>query len=674
VLTLRSGGSDETVTAGTAIADGAWTHLLVEVDRTNDVALFHIDGVTVSTNALTLGASASLTNSADFYVGKDSAGNYFEGKMDFLRISQGTLADAQTDIDELYEWEFNGPFLRDFTGSTAVKRDGGAIDSGLDALIETSDENLIVDEGSTNTFTVWLNAQPMNDMTVTVTRVDGGDTDLSVQSGALLVFTTNNWSVPQTVTLVAAVDVDDLHGSAVFRCTEPSASSVDVTVHESDTDAPLISVAGNGSAIDNGDDEPAVADGTDFGTITMDTAVTNTFEITNDGSGSLLISNIVLSDDSAFELLDDLNGTSLTNGETADLRVRLVASSATNLLADGYFTGAGFAGESSGMLGTALDTGWWANNHDHWGYDTTCNKIVFSNNATGRNIGQIITSPGAAATSCTLKVWYKVTDTTLGSGAKVHVSLWGYDGGGDISTQEVIRLATATVPDIYGYSETALVDQDYTLEGTGEDYSLTPRVYSGLDLSAYEYVAVRLGMDSGGTGDAFDEACFEKVALEMPGVKSGVDASTDVIVFSSDVLRTPYTFALSCSGGTPDQGGAADDDGDGLPNEWEIQYYGSATAANTNDMASNAVNTVLEAYIAGIDPTDPDAAFTLSNVRNVLGWNSVSGRVYSVYWTSNLLNGFPSQAFASNITGGVFTDEVYNTEQGGFYRIEVELQ
>lgn len=63
-------------------------------------------------------------------VGKDAKDNYFRGAIDFLRVSRGTLADAKTMIDELYAWQFNGPFLRDFRGmSPEGKRDAGALEA-----------------------------------------------------------------------------------------------------------------------------------------------------------------------------------------------------------------------------------------------------------------------------------------------------------------------------------------------------------------------------------------------------------------------------------------------------------------------------------------------------------------------------------------------------------------
>jgi hypothetical protein len=48
--------------------------------------------------------------------------------MEFLRIARATLAESKTSIDELYDWEFDGPFLRDFAGRTiSAGRDAGAL-------------------------------------------------------------------------------------------------------------------------------------------------------------------------------------------------------------------------------------------------------------------------------------------------------------------------------------------------------------------------------------------------------------------------------------------------------------------------------------------------------------------------------------------------------------------
>ena len=120
----------------------------------------------------------------------------------------------------------------------------------------------------------------------------------------------------------------------------------------------------------------------------------------------------------------------------------------------------------------------------------------------------------------------------------------------------------------------------------------------------------------------------------------------------------------------------SDADDDGLPNEWEDTYFGGWTNANPAATASNGVNTILDTYIAGIDPTDPDAIFELSGLQeNVLFWSGVSGRVYTVYWTSNLVSGFGS-ALTNGLpwTSTAFTDATHNVENQGFYKIEVELE
>ena len=47
-----------------------------------------------------------------------------------MRMARGTLADSKTTIEELYAWQFNGPFLCDFTGHKRPDDGGcaGAID------------------------------------------------------------------------------------------------------------------------------------------------------------------------------------------------------------------------------------------------------------------------------------------------------------------------------------------------------------------------------------------------------------------------------------------------------------------------------------------------------------------------------------------------------------------
>lgn len=65
--------------------------------------------------------------------------------------------------------------------------------------------------------------------------------------------------------------------------------------------------------------------------------------------------------------------------------------------------------------------------------------------------------------------------------------------------------------------------------------------------------------------------------------------------------------------------------------------------------------------------------FILTGQGRAPRWNAVSGRVYSVYWTSNLLNAF--QSLETNVpwTGTVFTDAVHGTGNENFYKVKVKL-
>jgi len=145
---------------------------------------------------------------------------------------------------------------------------------------------------------------------------------------------------------------------------------------------------------------------------------------------------------------------------------------------------------------------------------------------------------------------------------------------------------------------------------------------------------------------------------------------TVVTVLHNDPVRSsvdiPLSFTVTGTSGTP-----GDLDGDGLPDDWETQYFGGPTNANPTATASNGVNTVRQAYIAGFDPTNPSGAFRISVSGPVLGWNSISGRVYSIYCTSNLLDNF--QPLETNIffPQSSYTDTVHEIKH--FYKIDVEL-
>ncbi len=133
-FTLRAAGTDCSRTATAAVNDGRWHHVIAEADRSaREGIAIYVDGSRADgrwTGRMPA-QDASLSNTADFLVGKGPSGKPFAGAMDYLRVCRGTLEDAGTTIEELYAWQFDGPQLRDFAGRAPAdgRRDAGAIET-----------------------------------------------------------------------------------------------------------------------------------------------------------------------------------------------------------------------------------------------------------------------------------------------------------------------------------------------------------------------------------------------------------------------------------------------------------------------------------------------------------------------------------------------------------------
>lgn len=130
-LLLRSGATTTASASTHRIADGAWHHALVELERATRTVRWYVDGVPAGGGTVDLAPEASLSNPADLVVGGAAQGLGYHGAIDYLRIARGTLAEAHTSIEELYDWEFAGPSRGDFFGQVARSggHDAGAINA-----------------------------------------------------------------------------------------------------------------------------------------------------------------------------------------------------------------------------------------------------------------------------------------------------------------------------------------------------------------------------------------------------------------------------------------------------------------------------------------------------------------------------------------------------------------
>jgi hypothetical protein len=118
---------------------------------------------------------------------------------------------------------------------------------------------------------------------------------------------------------------------------------------------------------------------------------------------------------------------------------------------------------------------------------------------------------------------------------------------------------------------------------------------------------------------------------------------------------------------------SVDTDADGMPDLWEWRNFSGTTNAVATGNPDGDAYTNLEEYTAGLDPNTPDPLEIMNfttGARPVFEWISVSGRIYSVYWSSNLVDGFT--LVGSRVLNGVFIDAEHAGEPMGFYKLTIQ--
>ncbi|MHC4675157.1 MAG: S8 family serine peptidase [Planctomycetota bacterium] len=98
-----------------------------------------------------------------------------------------------------------------------------------------STKSMIISEGQRATFTVALAMDPVVAVEVTV-AVESGDPDITLESSGTLTFDSSNYLDPQTVTLAAAEDGDNLNGTAAIRVSMVGLFTAVVSATEVDND------------------------------------------------------------------------------------------------------------------------------------------------------------------------------------------------------------------------------------------------------------------------------------------------------------------------------------------------------------------------------------------------------------------------------------------------------
>ncbi|MFA5688163.1 MAG: hypothetical protein WC959_03300 [Kiritimatiellales bacterium] len=99
---------------------------------------------------------------------------------------------------------------------------------------------------------------------------------------------------------------------------------------------------------------------------------------------------------------------------------------------------------------------------------------------------------------------------------------------------------------------------------------------------------------------------------------------------------------------------------DSVPAGWAAHYGLSDSATPANGM------TMLENFIAGLDPTDENDVLALStDEHGRLRWRAKAGRTYEIEWTTDLMAGFTN---VQTVAGGDIQPDL-ESDPSKFYRI-----
>ncbi|MEO2087600.1 MAG: calcium-binding protein, partial [Acidimicrobiales bacterium] len=138
-------------------------------------------------------------------------------------------------------------------------------------IVESSGSTSVAESGTTDTFTVVLDAQPGSDVVLSVTSGDTGEATVT----SSLTFTSANWDTAQTVTVTGADD-DVIDGTIT--------STITVSVNDGSSDNNFDSVSDQTVSVATTDDDVAgftIAE-TDSSTSVSESGTTDTFTVVLD--------------------------------------------------------------------------------------------------------------------------------------------------------------------------------------------------------------------------------------------------------------------------------------------------------------------------------------------------------------------------------------------------------
>jgi Chlamydia polymorphic membrane protein (Chlamydia_PMP) repeat len=251
----------------------------------------------------------------------------------------------------------------------------------------------------------------------------------------------------------------------------------------------------------------------------------------------------------------------------------------------------------------------------------------------------------------------------------------GYEGSATLEIADTILNASAAGGNIFNLYGTVISD-GYNLSSDGADGFLTA---TGDQINT----APLLGPLQDNGGPTWTHALL----AGSPAIDQGKTNAIPALACATDQrglarrVDNPY-LANAADGDGSDIGafevqgsGGYDTDADGLPDFWELAYFGNLSQSGTDDFDGDGQNNGQE-YLADTSPVDANdylhiTSFTRSGTYNTLRWTSKPTRFYRVERCATLDASSPWETIITIDVPGWNNVGFDNTGPRYFYRIRV---
>lgn len=213
-----------------------------------------------------------------------------------------------------------------------------------------------------------------------------------------------------------------------------------------------------------------------------------------------------------------------------------------------------------------------------------------------------------------------------------------YNGTGSLTIGSGV--STYTLTGSAGVNGTVSPTNVVVLSGGSTNFVITAETYYRIaSLTTNGVPVAGMSFDNGSTATNFT---WSNVQTD------GTLVATFTAQLAADPAGTPYSWLAGYGLTNYDTDAVADQDLDGLK-AWQE-------------------------YIAGTDPTNKASCLKVAQAtRNTVTWSAVAGRVYSVYWSTNLVKGFTNLADNIGYPQSSYTNTTPDSKVN-HYQVKVRLE